>query len=125
MIDEIKALQVANRYFSLLSETGYVKAGLTRRILVYLFLLDFVDFTHAFFTEEDYGMVDRMLQKLFAGGSCLMPYSVFCTNRVKLGRNEYMGVMKVRKTEDDTVDQNGNEAGYTDRFTEDDYNRLV
>lgn len=119
MIDEAKALDVANRYFSLLSTAGYVKPGQTRRFLSYLFLLDFVDFTHAFFSEEDYNMVDKMLRRLFTDGGCLMPYPVFCTNRAKLGRNEYMGVMKVRKTE------TTNDPSYTDRFTEDEHHRLV
>ena len=125
MIDEGRALKTASKYFEILKHTGYMKPGMMQRYVLYMFLLDFVDYTHGFFTDKDYNAVDNALRKLFANGGCLLPYSVFCTDRVKLGRNEYMGTMKVRKTEDNTVDKDGNNAGYTDRFTEDDFNRVI
>lgn len=117
LIDGQRALKVYNRYFSQLENTGYVKPDLVRRILVYSFLLEFVDYTHMFFDEDDYNRIAAVLRVLFSDGGCLLPFPVFCTNRVTLGRNEYMGTMKVRKTEDD--------SGYDDRFTEDDNYRIV
>lgn len=96
-----------------------------QRYFLYMFLLDFVDYTHRFFTDEDYNAVDNALRKLFANGGCLLPYSVFCVDKVKLGRNEYMGTLKVRKTEDHSIDKDGKNIGYTDRFTEDDFNRVI
>ena len=125
MIDEGKALETTVKYFDILKNTGYVKPGMMQRYFLYMFLLDFVDYTHGFFTVEDYNAVDNALRKLFANGGCLLPYSVFCTDKVKLGRNEYMGTLKVRKTEDDSVDENGKDIGYTDRFTQDDYHRVI
>ena len=55
--------------------------------------------------KEDYDAVDNALRKLFAGGGCLLPYSVFCVDRVTLGLNEYMGTLKNRISEDAAVDK--------------------
>ena len=117
MIDEGRALDTTSKYFDILKNTGYIKPGMMQRYFLYVFLLDFVDCTHRFFTDEDYNAVDNALRKLFANGGCLLPYSVFCVDKVKLGTNGYMGTMKVRKTED--------ESGYEDRFTQDDYHRVI
>lgn len=118
--DEGTALDISKRYFNLLSQTGYVRHYNVLRFLMYSFLLDFVDYTHGFFSEEDYNQVDRALRILFADGGCLMPYPVFCTNKATLGLNEYMGTMRTRRTEEYSTRENGNPAGNTDRFTEDD-----
>jgi len=125
VFDEKTALDISRRYFNLLSQTGYVRHDSVLRFLMYTFLLDFVDYTHMFFSEEDYNQVDKALRLLFAGGGCLMPYPVFCTNSAKLGRNEYMGTAKVRKTEDLTVDKDGNPVFYKSRYTQDEHHRTV
>ena len=125
MIDEGRALEITKTYFDILKYTGYMKPGMMSRYTIYLFLLDFVDSTHRFFTEEDYNTVDRLLRKLFVNGGCLLPYSVFCTDKVKVGTNDYMGTLKVRKTENGSEDRDGNGVGYEDRFTQDDFNRIV
>lgn len=117
LIDEGKALDIQTRYYSVLEKTGYMKHDMVLRYLVYLFLLDFVDYTHSFFTEEDYNKVAKALGILFSGGNCLMPYPVFCVNRAVLGRPEYMGQIRVRKTED--------LSGYEDRYTGDDNVRVI
>ena len=125
MIDEGRALEITKTYFDILGYTGYIKPDLMSRYFLYMFLLDFVDYTHRFFTAEDYNTVDKALRKLFINGGCLLPYSVFCTDKVKLGRNEYMGPLKVRKTENDAVDKDGADIGYEDRFTQDDNLRTI
>jgi len=125
VFDEKTALDISRRYFNLLSQTGYVRHDSVLRFLMYTFLLDFVDYTHMFFSEEDYNQVDKALRLLFAGGGCLMPYPVFCTNSATLGRNEYMGKVKIRKTENDAVDKDGNDISYSDRYTQDDQPRTV
>ena len=117
MIDEGRALDIVSKYFMLAESTGYVRQDLMTRFFLYVFLLDFIDYTHGFFSEYDYKMIDTALRKLFSGGGCLLPYTVFCANRVTLGRNEYMGVLRNRITED----LSGNE----DRFTQDDNIRTV
>lgn len=125
VIDEGKALETTVKYFDILKNTGYIKPGMMRRYFLYMFLLDFVDYTHNFFTEEDYDSVDNSLRKMFANGGCLLPYSVFCVDKVTLGRNEYMGVLKNRITEDHAVDMDGNDIGNDDRYTQDDIIRIV
>ncbi len=119
VIDEGKALDTTVKYFDILKNTGYIKPGMMSRFMLYLFLIDFVDNTHRFFSEEDYNAVDNALRKLFSNGGCLLPYSVFCTNKVTLGRNEYMGPLKNRITEDEY------DPGNADRYTEDDYIRVI
>lgn len=125
MIDEGKALETTTKYFDILKNTGYVKPGMMQRYFLYMFLLDFVDYTHNYFTEDDYDAVDNALRKLFAGGGCLLPYSVFCIDKVTLGRNEYMGTLKNRITEDHTVDIDGRDIGDKDRYTQDDFIRII
>ena len=125
MIDEGKALETTTKYFDILKNTGYMNPGMMQRYLLYMFLLDFVDYTHNYFTEEDYDAVDNALRKLFAGGGCLLPYSVFCVDKVTLGRNEYMGTLKNRITEDHAVDIDGENIGDNDRYTEDDVIRII
>ena len=117
LIDENKALDIQERYYSVLRQTGYMKHNMVLRYLAYIFLLDFIDYAHGFFTEGDYNMISKALSVLFTNGGCLMPYPVFCANRAVLGRNEYMGTLKNRITED--------LPGNDDRFTEDDYMRTV
>lgn len=125
VIDEGKALETTTKYFDILKNTGYMNPGMMQRYLLYMFLLDFVDYTHNYFTEEDYNAVDNALRKLFAGGGCLLPYSVFCVDKVTLGRNEYMGTLKNRITEDHAVDIDGRNIGDKDRYTEDDIIRII
>lgn len=125
MIDEGKALETTTKYFDILKNTGYMNPGMMQRYLLYMFLLDFVDYTHNYFTEDDYDAVDNALRKLFAGGGCLLPYSVFCVDKVTLGRNEYMGTLKNRITEDHAVDIDGRNIGDKDRYTEDDIIRVI
>ena len=125
VIDEGRALDTTTKYFDILKNTGYIKPGMMYRFMLYLFLIDFVDSTHRFFSEEDYNAVDNALRKLFSNGGCLLPYSVFCTNKVTIGRNEYMGVLKNRITEDYAVNENGNSIPNKDRYTQDDYIRVI
>ena len=125
VIDESKALETTTKYFDILKNTGYMNTGMMQRYFLYMFLLDFVDYTHNYFTEDDYDAVDNALRKLFAGGGCLLPYSVFCVDKVTLGRNEYMGTLKNRITEDHAVDIDGRNIGDKDRYTEDDVIRII
>ena len=125
VIDESKALETTTKYFDILKNTGYMNSGMMQRYFLYMFLLDFVDYTHNYFTEDDYDAVDNALRKLFAGGGCLLPYSVFCVDKVTLGRNEYMGTLKNRITEDHAVDIDGKNIGDKDRYTEDDIIRVI
>lgn len=114
VVAEKKALKTINRYVDTVGKTGYVKHDVMRRMLLYLFFVDFVEYTHDYFTREDYDTVAEALSKLFSNGGCLLPYPVFCTNRGKVGRAHYMGAFNLRVTEGETL------ADRIKRATEDD-----
>lgn len=114
LISKTKAEGYLINYFDLLDSVGYVKAGTVKKFLAYTFLLDFVENMHAFITEEDYILIERMLGKLFSGGNCLLPYPVFCTRCATLGDADYMGYYNRRITESGTLGE-----GEDDRITED------
>lgn len=97
-------------YYDLLTKTGYVKPGKVRKLLLYIFLIDFVETLHAFIDEKDYSIIEKALAKIFVDGGCLLPYPVFCTRRATLGSADYMGDFVVRVTED--------LLGNNDRITE-------
>lgn len=99
VIDSKAALGVLNTYFGNLGLTGYVRESQVKRLLLYLFLVDFVEFTSVFFTEDDHRLVSGLLRKLFINGGCMLPYPTFCVNRATLGTNEYMGDLNLRVTE--------------------------
>ena len=86
-------------FLDLLTKTGYVRAGMVKKLLLYTFLLDFVEYMHAFIDEEDYKIIERMLVKLFSGTNCLLPYPVFCSRRLTLGSTDYMTDFAIRITE--------------------------
>lgn len=117
LVDDNKLLSVIDRYYLVLEKTGYVKHSTVTRLLIYEFLADFIDNTAFFITEKDYNMIDSLLKKLFTNGGCLLPYPVFCTNRVKLHRYGADGTVRI--TEDLTVDKDGNFIGHETRVTED------
>ena len=110
-----KVLEALDNYLELVTKTGYVKGGMTNRLLAYLFLVDFTETLSIFFNDEDYRTVSEALGKLF--GNCLLPYPVFCTNRAKIGMPYYMGVLRNRITED-MLDN-------LDRYTEDEIIRVI
>ena len=118
VIAEKKALRTLNTYYNTVEKTGYVKHDVLLRFLMYLFLIDFVEYTHDFFTEDDYNVVADALGVLFSLGGCMRPYPVFCTNRIKLGRAHYMGTFRLRVTE-------GNQVTSKKRITEDEHLRTV
>ena len=115
LISEVKASEIVGRYFDDLYSVGYVRKGIADKVLAYLFLMDFIDSTHAFISEEDYGKIEEMMSVLFAGGSCLVPYPVFCTDHATLGTTDYEGDFILRKTE----------VGDYNRITEDENYRTA
>lgn len=99
VVAEKKALKTINSYVETVGKTGYVKHDVMRRMLLYLFFVDFVEYTHDYFTRKDYDTVAGALSRLFSNGGCLLPYPVFCANRATVGRAHYMGAFKLRVTE--------------------------
>lgn len=99
LISKEKAEGVLVNYIDLLMQTGYVRAGMVKKMLLYTFLIDFVEYMHAFIDEKDYKLIENLLAKLFAGGNCLLPYPVFCTKCATLGSTDYMTDFATRITE--------------------------
>ena len=99
VIAEDKALSILKRYYTQVEKTGYVKHEMLCRYMKYLFLIDLIEYTHDFFTQNDYNIVAEALAKLFSDGGCMLPYPVMCANRAKLGRAHYMGSFRNRVTE--------------------------
>lgn len=103
VVAERKALNTINGYIDMVQRMGYVKHDTMSRLLLYLFFVDFVEYTHDYFTRNDYDTVSLLLSKLFSNGGCLLSYPVFCTNRIKVGRAHYMGALNLRVTEGTTL----------------------
>ena len=123
LTDDKTMLSVVDNYYATLEKTGYVKHGTVVRLLAYEFLVDFINNTFFFITEEDYQMIDSLLKKLFTNGGCLLPYPVFCTNRVKLAGYGNDGIVRI--TEDKYKDKDGNLLGNQPRITEDGIIRIA
>ena len=69
---------VLDNYYNLLSSMGYVKHDVVQRILLYTFLLDFLEKVGCYMTEDEYDLLSSVHRKLSAGAGCLLPYPVFC-----------------------------------------------
>lgn len=61
------------RYFAVLESVGYVTEGNTNKLLLLQFLQEFLQEYIHYITEEDYNIIEEILQCL-AGTSCLIPY---------------------------------------------------
>ena len=105
VIEPKKALEYTNRYFSMLSNTGYVKLPVVKRILLYLWTVDFVQTLYYFMSEKDYKKIEKLMNKVFSFGCCLLPYEAFYAGKTQVGRGVigrayHMGVFNQRHTED-------------------------
>ena len=108
MISEKKALKVLGGYYELLSKTGYVSHPIHKDLMAYMFMIDMVEYMHAYISQEDYKTIEKALTTLFANGGCLFSYPVFCTLRATLKsdkailkKNKAMNKYGVRITEHD------------------------
>jgi len=102
VLEKEKVVKTLNSYFSMLQATGYVKPIATKRFLAYLFIVDFVEKVYDMLDEKDYNIIRDALLKLFSTGCCLLPYNLFCKNRVTIGQPVHSKVFAVRITEADS-----------------------
>lgn len=117
MIEYLNDKKILSRilaYFDMLKHTGYVKDKSTFRLLLYIFLYDFVEELYEYFTGEDYLKVNALLVRLFADGGCLLPYETFGNCRIKISVPGYDNVLTIRESEDGD-----------DRITEDEHLRAI
>lgn len=103
IVAEKEAFGALNKYINILRKTGYTGPGVYKWFLLYIFLIDFLEYTHDFFSDDDYVAVTDAFSKLSGMSGCLVPYPVFCTNRATLGRAHYIGPFKVRVSEAERV----------------------
>lgn len=103
MFKKDEALSTIENYFTALTETGHVTEGVSRKLLLYMFLLDFMDTLFVYCTEADYDKINRVLSCIFNGRNCLLPYKLFYRYRTttKIGLPVYMSTVKFRATEVD------------------------
>lgn len=99
LISKTKAEGYLVNYYEMLTQTGYVRDGILKKLLLYVFLIDMVEYLHAFIDEKDYAFIEKALARIFTGGNCMLPYPVFCTRRATLGSTDYMTDYVIRITE--------------------------
>ena len=99
IIEENKAIDLIKRYFASLQETGYVSQGTMSKMVLYFFLLDFIDCIYPYLTEEDYRQINELMLTLFSGGGCLLPYPVFTNRCATLGKPYTLNTPSIRAIE--------------------------
>ena len=92
--------EILTNYFGLLSKVGYAKQSTVFRMLIYIFLLDFLKYCANYITEQDYALIRACLILLYKNGDCLFSYPAFCQNRLTLGTERYNGDISFLLKED-------------------------
>ena len=102
VIQREKGKKILDKYFVTLSYTGYVKHPTVQRFLAWLFLVDFVELIYTCLTDEDYNLINKALECLFNGGSCLLPYSALenIAHNVFIASSHHMRTFDIRETEE-------------------------
>ena len=114
LLSKASAKDAYVRYFNTLRKRGYLGGHSSCRLLVYTFIMDLLHSDlNWYITDEDYAQIRKALRALY--GDCLLPYPIFCTNRIVLGSPMLLGDANMRITE---VEEDM-------RVTEDGYTRVV
>jgi len=113
IVDSKPISELVGKYFDRLKNTGSIDKSLTKRFMLYLFLVGFIDTVYVFLSEKDYRKIDALLANVFAGCNCILAYDKNVTltshylrlaqdvNDVVIGKPWYMGnVLRVRIGED-------------------------
>ena len=116
IVSDKRLKTILSNYYQMLGARGYVNPAAVDRIIIYLFLLDFIDSFAYFINDKDYDLINKVYRRIFSDGCCLMPYPVFNTKRATMGLSTLMGDFRFRWTEEDSED--------TSRITEEDINRI-
>ena len=99
-VEKEQAKKFMDKYFSMLSVTGYVKRPVVMRYLAWLFLVDLVEKVYGLLDDDDYTKINNALICLTSNGCCLLPY-VYQKADITWGAPIYMGEFRVRITEDE------------------------
>lgn len=71
------------------------------RLLLYCFLLDFIDTMPEQMTDEDYEKMGKVMVCIFSGAGCLLPYKAYKERHLQIGSAGYIGSFKLRRTTED------------------------
>lgn len=102
-VDLNVASEQLEKYMSRLAETGEVSKGTSRRYMIYLFLVDFVNTFYGHLTSKKYELINRIVATLFDGSNCLREWRIFEQQRAHIGSSYYEGTVAVRLTENDRM----------------------
>lgn len=115
VINKSKAMPIVKRYYTKATVTGYVAHPLVKRMMAYMFLIDFIETLYPYFEDDGtYRLIDMAMVKIFTDGGCIFPYEATHANYLQIGKAHYMGNSSLRITTDNIM-----------RETENDYLRRV
>lgn len=98
LIERENTGKILNGYFDELSRKGYVSRYMVKKLIVWLFLVDFVERVYRLMTSEDYNKVNDALICLFSNAGCLLPYEY---NMADLSTDDSLVyIFNLRATED-------------------------
>ena len=89
--------EAVSNYFTLLSKVGYADSNKVNKLLLLLFLEEFLEEYKYCITEEDYNTISRILACL-EGSSCLIPYIRYRENSEPI--QKLMQCVSIRLSED-------------------------
>lgn len=102
------ALGALDRYFAVLEKVGYISNSETNKLLLLQFLQEFLQEYSYYITEEDYNIIDKLLQCL-SSGSCLIPYRDY--KEISAPATGYVLSIPIKITEDTKVRITEEEVG--------------
>ena len=98
-------MPIVKRYYTKAAVTGYIAHPFVKRMMAYMFLIDFVETLYPYFEDDGtYRLVDRAMVKIFTDGGCIFPYEAIHANYLQMvdavGKAHYMGNSILRITTD-------------------------
>lgn len=93
-------LDALERYFKVLESVGYTTESNTNKILLLQFLQEFLQDYAYYITEEDYNVIERIVQCL-GQSSCLVPYREY--QQISQVLTGYIYSIPIRVTQDDDI----------------------
>lgn len=88
------------RYFTALSQLGYKSYCDTEKLLILIFIQEYLKDYQYYITEEDYNYICKAVENLY-GSTCLIPYQYYQTNQATF--NSFVG-SNVKSTENYQVE---------------------
>lgn len=90
-LDYNRVASAMERYYNTLSKTGYVSPGDTEKLVVYFFVLSFIEQSYPYLTDKDYRDISQFLSCLFKSGSCWMTEDLLRLGKMTVGKPYFFG----------------------------------